>query len=165
MEKLKLHPWLKAEGGASEASIKQTVAEKIMKAREEKRKERQASSRQGTREAAYKRGDDDGDEKFIASTPFTQPYNNADLTEWGTFLKPAEMWEQIEIFAGESGSLEAERDENKKKFELIGTENNVRIKVKFFDSPEEKTLKVSFIKKQGDLLEFYKVLKEAQEFL
>lgn len=163
MEKLKLHPWLKAEGGASDAAIKQTVAEKIMKAREEKRKERQAASKQGNREAAYKRGDDDADDKFVSTTPFTQPYNNADLTEWGTALKPAEMWEQIEIWAGEAG-WEPKREDEKKKFELIG-ENGVRIKVKFFECPEEKTLKVSFIKKQGDLLEFYKGLKEAQEFL
>lgn len=39
------------------------------------------------------------------------------------------------------------------------------MKVKFFECPEEKTLKVSFIKKQGDLLAFYKLLKDAQDYL
>jgi len=43
MEKLKVHPWLTKEGAASEGSVKQAVAEKIMKAREDKRKERHAA--------------------------------------------------------------------------------------------------------------------------
>lgn len=44
MEKLKLHPWLVAEGASSDQAIKQTVAEKIMKVREEKRSQRVATA-------------------------------------------------------------------------------------------------------------------------
>jgi hypothetical protein len=69
------------------------------------------------------------------------------LTEWGTTLKPAEMWEKIEEMATETSLFETVRNEEKKKFELVAVENNTRIKVKFFESPEERTLKVSFIKK------------------
>ena len=65
----------------------------------------------------------------------------------GTTLKPAEMWEKIDEMATETNLFETVRNEEKKKFELVSTEHNVRIKVKFFECPEEKTLKVSFIKK------------------
>lgn len=75
------------------------------------------------------------------------------------------MWEKIDEMATETNLFEAVRNEEKKKFELTSSEHNVRIKVKFHECPEEKTLKVSFIKKQGDLLHFYKLLKDAQDYL
>lgn len=48
---------------------------------------------------------------------------------------------------------------------LVNEEHDIRIKVKFFECPEEKSLKVSFIKQKGDLLEFYKIMRDAQDFL
>jgi len=165
MEKLKLHPWLTAEGAASEGSVKQAVAEKIMKAREDKRKERHAAQVGANQGKAYKRGDDESDDKFLSSMPFTQPYDNSDLTEWGTTLTPAQFWEEVEKFAADVSLVEAQRQEDKKKFVLVGVDKKVTIKVKFFECTEEKTLKISFIKKEGDLLDFYSVLKDAQEYL
>jgi len=148
MEKLKLHPWMTAQGASSDQAIKQAVAEKIMKVREDKRKERsKAAEAKGNKGESYKRGDNEDDNKFLSTSTFTQPYKNADLTEWGTTLKPAEMWEKIDEMATETNLFETVRNEEKKKFELVSTEHNVRIKVKFFECPEEKTLKISFIKK------------------
>ena len=57
------------------------------------------------------------------------------------------------------------RDESKKKFLLKSEDQKLIVKVKFFECPEEKTLKISLIKKEGDLLEFYKLLKDAQQYL
>jgi len=114
---------------------------------------------------AYKRGDDEADDKFLSEMPFTQPYENSDLTEWGTTLSPAEFWEELEKFSADVGLVETSRDEGKKKFTLVGVERQVTIKVKFFECREEKTLKVSLLKKQGDLLDFYKLLKDAREYL
>jgi hypothetical protein len=79
------------------------------------------------------------------------------LTEWGTKLKAAEMWEAIEEFSLASEEFQAVRDEDTKKFTL--TKDKMVIKVKFFECEEEGTLKISFIKKQGDLMDFYKLLK------
>ena len=39
------------------------------------------------------------------------------------------------------------------------------IKVKFYDCSDDGYLKVLFMKKQGDLLDFYKMLKEMQSYL
>jgi hypothetical protein len=43
--------------------------------------------------------------------------------------------------------VEKEENKDKKKFMLIGVDKPVKIKVKFYECAEEKTLKVSFIKK------------------
>lgn len=71
----------------------------------------------------------------------------------------------MENFSLEIGVVTVERDEDKKKFLLVNEEKGVSIKVKFFECPEDRTLKVSFIKKAGDLLEFYKIMRDAQDYL
>lgn len=104
MEKLKLHPWLTAEGSASDQAIKQTVAEKIMKVREEKRSQRASTAeKNGAGRVEYKRGDDEDVSNFLSPVTFTKPYDNSDLTEWSTGLSPAEFWEQVEDFSATSG--------------------------------------------------------------
>ena len=71
LEKLKLHPWMTAEGAASDQNIKQTVADRIMKAREEKRQERISTQEaHGNKQDAYKRGDDEEEAQFVQSQPF-----------------------------------------------------------------------------------------------
>jgi hypothetical protein len=72
MEKLKLHPWITAQGASSDLEIKQIVAEKIMKVREDKRKERtKAAEKKASKGETYKRGDDEEDEKFLSKSTFT----------------------------------------------------------------------------------------------
>jgi serine/threonine protein kinase len=165
-EKLKSHPWVTAQGSESDKALKQTVAEKIMKLREEKRSERQKhAASKGYQNKEYRRGDDDEETCFIEEAPFTHSYKNSNLTEWGTVLKAAEMWDKIEEFTAETGQAEAQRDEDKKKFMLVNEEKGMNIKVKFFDCKEEATLKISFVKKSGDLVEYYAFLKEMQSFL
>ena len=41
----------------------------------------------------------------------------------------------------------------------------MKVKVKFYECPEEATLKIAFIKKSGDIKAFYDVLKDLQELL
>ena len=95
LEKLKAHPWITAAGSASDIQLKQEVAEKIMKMREEKREERKRSA-QAVGGKQYKRGADDGEEAYISNQTYTRTYEMNTLTEWGTTLKAAEFWEKFE---------------------------------------------------------------------
>lgn len=71
------------------------------------------------------------------------------MTEWATTLTAGQMWEKIEECVMETNLGELERDEEKKKFYITNEEKNVKMKVKFFFSEEERTLRVQFVKKQG----------------
>jgi hypothetical protein len=137
-----------------------------MKVREEKRSQRASTAeKNGAGREQYKRGDDEEVNNFLSPVTFTKPYDNSELTEMSTALTPAEFWEQVEAFSLEIGKVSLERDEEKKKFVLVNEEHDIRIKVKFFECPEEKALKISFIKQKGDLLEFYKIMRDAQDYL
>lgn len=96
---------------------------------------------------------------------YTKAYQNNNLTEWATVLNAAEMWEKIEECVMETDLGEATRDEEKKKFYISNQEKNLKFKVKFFFSEEEQTLRVQFVKKEGQIVDFYSVLKDMQQYL
>jgi hypothetical protein len=75
------------------------------------------------------------------------------------------MWEKLDECTTEIGIGEVKRDEDKKKFFIFNEETGVKAKVKFYFSHDENLLKVSFVKKQGDLLKFYAMLKDMQTYL
>jgi len=101
----------------------------------------------GLKKKEYRRGDDEEEEAFLREEPFTRSYKNNNITEWGTTLKAAEMWDKIEECVLETDIGEVSRDEDKKKFWIWSEEKQVKIKVKFFFCVDQSTLKVAFSKK------------------
>lgn len=137
-----------------------------MKMREEKREERK---RHAVKDKQYKRGVDDDEAEFIQEISYTKTYANNNLTEWGTVMKASEFWEEIEGYVAQQADngedLSSDRDEDKKKFFIANDPKGLKIKVKFFDCVDEATLKVNFIKKSGNITDFYALLKHMQSVL
>jgi len=117
LEKLKSHPWMLAKGAKTEEELKFTVAEKMMKLREERKQAKAAkAASKGNSKKDYRRGDDEEEESFLQEGEYTRAYKNSTLTEWATTLTAAEMWEKIEECVLETSLGEPTRDEEKKKF-------------------------------------------------
>jgi serine/threonine protein kinase len=143
LEKLKAHPWMTLNSAKTDDQLKVSVAEIMMKQREDRRQEKEAKAAStGAKKKEYSRGDDEAEEKFLAEGNYTKAYNNNSLTEWATLLTASEMWEKIEECVMETGLGEPKRELEKKKFFISNEEKKLRFKVKFIFSDEEKILRV-----------------------